>query len=151
MLKLAAVGRHPDSLAALLAVLEARHSGPLLFRCSEGFNRERILCHGTDRAARAERELAWQTRGYRGPERLWSELIFASTADDVRRSLAGEIPSSAFLKIAETPEPLLLVYDQRAFENVRDREYALRKGQRFRASLLGLYDAALPLRSHFDV
>ena len=120
--------------------------GPFLYRVTEGANVETVLRHGTDRHGRAERALDWLRRGYEGPERPWSALIYGSSDAQVHLSLADEDgPSSAFRKIALSPNPHLLVYRATHFERVRDREYSPKRGRSFLGALVLVAPARLPI------
>jgi len=112
----------------------------LLFRTTEGFNREAVLRHGTDRHGRPDRPLSWRERGYRGPERAWGELIFATPRQEVERRLAGRSPRPTALdKVPETTDAHVIVYDASCFERVRAKEYAIAPGASFLRALVALY------------
>ena len=141
MLDLATVGRGapvtPRRLFDEVRQLLDGENFVRLYRLTESYNLGTVLAHGSDRMGRPERELDWHRQGYVGAPRQWSELIYASRDDEVVASLApgGEQRSSAFKKLDETPDAIVLVYDASAFEQVADRQYAIKVGESFREAL----------------
>ncbi len=132
--------------AAARAEALSLHSGPFLYRVTEGINVANVLAHGTDRWGRPERELNWAERGYEGPPKRWSQLIYASTDAQVRASLAAlDGPSSAFRKVDLSPDPHIAVYRAECFDRVRDRELTVGAGHTFGGALLFVAAATLPL------
>jgi len=108
-----------------------------LWRVTEGMNAAAVLSQGTDRAGRPEADLAWAASGYRGRERRWSEVIFASTEEEVRRRLRGLDPERpcALDKLGEHAGAIVLCYDPALLESVHDKQFAARAGTSLRAAL----------------
>ena len=130
--------------ALILSAVSPPHpAGQLLFRITEGFNRTLVLKHGTDRHGRPDKALNWHQRGYSGAERRWGELIYASTVAQVQAAFNQNPPGATccFDKLPTTPNPIVLVYDRECFEQVREREHALRAGCSFTTALIAAFSA----------
>lgn len=127
-------------LAGVRAALAARGVGPdvpLLLRTTEGLNVDLVRLTGTDRGDRRRTALDWSD--YRGAPRAFHEVVFASTEDEV----LGRAPApdgTCLDKLDETPDPLLLVYDARALEEVRRKEFAFRAGVAPVSALLAVFE-----------
>jgi hypothetical protein len=109
-----------------------------LFRTTEGEHAARVARSGTDRIGRPDPGLpsGWSGAGLRGPARSFERALFASTADEIERRLAGRGPPTALEKCPTTPIPWMIVYRRRALARVGPSVYVFRAG-----------DAAAPIRA----
>jgi hypothetical protein len=128
-----------DDLLLLEETLRlARDAGltaPLLFRASEVDKLPRIFTYGTDRGGYPG------ARPFRGAEDgsvLHEDVVLATTADDIQRGAAEPEYSTSFKKLPGITEPLVLLYDRRAFEAVGEKEYRFSSPRNKSAALLAV-------------
>ncbi len=138
---LAAVGRAhrvsldprlPSSWASILGALARLGVAPeaCLFRSSEGYNAGVVEAHGTDRWGRCDPAFVstWSRLGLRGPIRPFARALYASTAAEIERQLAGGGGDTALTKCPDTPDPGMIVYRRRALARVGPKVYVFRQG-----------------------
>ncbi|WP_433932871.1 class I SAM-dependent methyltransferase [Sorangium cellulosum] len=133
------IGRNLLFLEEVLDELEARGiTGPLLFRASETDKLARLLEHGTDRAGYPG-ERPWTDGPDQGRPIRHEDVIFATTADEIRRGERDPERSTSLKKFAVIERPLFVAHDARCFVKLCDRQYEYRDPARKPAALLALF------------
>ncbi|WP_438017845.1 class I SAM-dependent methyltransferase [Sorangium sp. So ce315] len=133
------LGRNLLFLEEVLDELDARGTtGPLLFRASEADKLARLLEHGTDRAGYPG-ERPWTDGPDQGRPIRHEDVIFATTADEIRRGEREPERSTSLKKFAVIQRPLFVAHDARCFVKLCDRQYEYRDPARKPAALLGLF------------
>jgi len=131
-------GRNLLLLAEFLDELARRGiDGPLLLRASEALELDRILTHGTDRGG-FPGKVAWRDGNLPGRAILHEDVVFGTTADEIRLGERDPQRSSSFKKLPGIADPILLAYDARAFEKIADRQHLFRDPTRKREALLAV-------------
>lgn len=131
-------GRNLLLLAEFLDELARRGiDGPLLLRASEALELDRILTHGTDRGG-FPGKVAWRDGSLPGRAILHEDVVFGTTADEIRLGERDPQRSSSFKKLPGIADPILLAYDARAFEKIADRQHLFRDPTRKREALLAV-------------
>jgi predicted O-methyltransferase YrrM len=126
------VGSHLLFLEEVLTALADRGvNAPLLFRASELDKIERVLALGTDRAG-------YPTARPGHGAIAHEDMILATTEEDILRGERDPAFSTSFKKFGLSGPPLLLVYDARRFELLREKEYVFRHPDRKGEALLAL-------------
>jgi hypothetical protein len=110
-----------------------------LFRSSEAKERERILTYGTDRGGYAIKKL-WDYADETGLNFLHEEVIIATTAEEIRRGEREPEFSSSFKKFIPEEKPLVLIYDVKAFEKIREKHYRFLDPDQKHSALLAIFD-----------
>ncbi|AUX19863.1 hypothetical protein SOCEGT47_003160 [Sorangium cellulosum] len=133
------IGRNLLFLEEALDELEARGiTSPLLFRASEADKLARLLEHGTDRAGYPG-ERPWTDGPAQGRPIRHEDVIFATTADEIRRGEREPERSTSLKKFAVIARPLFVAYDARCFVKLCDRQYEYGDPARKPAALLALF------------
>ncbi|PRQ08266.1 class I SAM-dependent methyltransferase [Enhygromyxa salina] len=108
-------------LADLCSALESDMRGRVLLRASESNKLERILAHGTDRGG-----YPGDRRWRHDPSVAHEDVIFATTPAHNQAAEADPARSSSLKKFAGIDEPLLLIYEADALEQLRPTEFRFR-------------------------
>ncbi|WP_437876855.1 class I SAM-dependent methyltransferase [Sorangium sp. So ce513] len=133
------IGRNLLFLEEVLDELEARGIDcPLLFRASEADKLARLLEHGTDRAGYPG-ERPWTDGPDQGRPIRHEDVIFATTADEIRRGEREPERSTSLKKFAVIQRPLFVAHDARCFVKLCDRQYEYRDPARKPEALLALF------------
>lgn len=133
------IGRNLLFLEEVLEELDARGvTGPLLFRASEADKLARLLEHGTDRAGYPG-ERPWTDGPDQGRPIRHEDVLFATTADEIRRGEREPERSTSLKKFAAIARPLFVAHDARCFVKLCDRQYEYRDPARKQAALLALF------------
>jgi predicted O-methyltransferase YrrM len=131
-------GRNLLLLAEFLDELARRGiAGPLLLRASESLELDRILTYGTDRGGFPEK-VAWRDGTLTGREILHEDVVFGTTAEEIRLAERDAERSSSFKKLPGITDPILLAYDAHAFEKIADRQHLFRNPAAKRKALLAI-------------
>ncbi|WP_437734609.1 class I SAM-dependent methyltransferase [Sorangium sp. So ce1335] len=133
------IGRNLLFLEEVLDELEARGiKAPLLFRASEVDKLARLLEHGTDRAGYPG-ERPWTDGPDQGRPIRHEDVIFATTADEIRRGEREPERSTSLKKFAVIGRPLFVAHDARCFVKLCDRQYEYSDPAQKPAALLALF------------
>ncbi|XXT20410.1 class I SAM-dependent methyltransferase [Sorangium sp. So ce429] len=136
------IGRNLLFLEEVLDEIEARGiTGPLLFRASEMDKLPRLLEHGTDRAGYPG-ERPWTDGPDQGRPIRHEDVIFATTADEIRRGEREPERSTSLKKFAVIEQPLFVAHDARCFVKLCDRQYEYSDPAQKRAALVALFPVA---------
>ena len=131
-------GRNLLLLAEFLDELKQRGiDGPLLLRASEALELDRILTYGTDRGGFPEKVL-WRDGELPGRDILHEDVVFGTTAEEIRLAERDPERSSSFKKLPGIADPILLAYDACAFEKIADRQHLFRDPAAKREALLAI-------------
>lgn len=126
-------------LEEVLVELRARGIvGDFLFRASEAEELERILTYGTDRGGFPGQRL-WSDGPDIGRELLHQDVIFATTAEEIRLGESDPERSTSLKKFALIERPLFLVYDAGHFLRLHDRQFEFRDPKAKQAALLAIF------------
>ncbi len=134
---------HPKT-ALYSRVVQALHPidpRGLLFRTTEGYNEAVLKQFGTDRHGRPEKNMQWHALGYFGPQRRWSEVIYATDHAQMLQGLQ-QIPGAVPIcldKLPHTPGGLVVVYRASCFMSVRQREYAIKPQESWNRALVAVF------------
>ncbi|MGK3967331.1 class I SAM-dependent methyltransferase [Sorangium sp. So ce118] len=146
------IGRNLLFFEEVLDELEARGiKGPLLFRASEMDKLPRLLEHGTDRAGYPG-ERPWTDGPDQGRPIRHEDVIFATTADEIRRGEREPERSTSLKKFAVIEQPLFVAHDARCFVKLCDRQYEYSDPAQKRAALAALFPVAraTPIQGWFS-
>jgi len=100
-------------------------TGDLLLRASESFNLDRLLTHGTDRGGFPEK-IAWRDGAIPGRTILHEDVIYGTTAEEIRTGERDPARSPSFKKLPGIDRPLVIAYARDALEKIADRQYLFR-------------------------
>lgn len=119
-------GRNLLLLAEVLDELDRRDLGAdLLLRASEDQEIERLLTHGTDRGGFPVK-VAWRDGAIAGRAILHEDVIYGTTAEEIRVGESDPDRSTSFKKLPGIERPLVIAYGRRALEKIADRQYLFR-------------------------
>jgi len=131
-------GRNLLLLAEVLDELNRHGLGKdLLLRASEDQEIERLLTHGTDRGGFPVK-VAWRDGAIAGRAILHEDVIYGTTAEEIRTGESDPARSTSFKKLPGIERPLVIAYDRRAFEKIADRQYLFRDPTRKLEALLAV-------------
>jgi predicted O-methyltransferase YrrM len=126
-------------LEEVLDELQARSiAADFLFRASEVEKLDRILKYGTDRGGFSGQRL-WSDGPDIGRELPHEDVIFATTAEEIRLGEADPGRSTSLKKFAIIEQPLFLVYDANHFVRLHDRQFKFREPGNKLSALLAVF------------
>jgi len=135
-----------DNILLLNDVFEQleTHSIPkedILYRMSQSCDLNIIRQYGTDRGG-FPGSMPWRFNSEMEENLLHEDIIYATTEQDIREAEDKPDRSSSFKKLSIIEQPILLIYDKRAFRKVADRQFAFINSQ----SKLDSLKAIIPIQ-----